>query len=131
MTISERRGTSAPRPAWMNAATMTHPSDPVQSPRRVVFVRQRFSAFGGGELILDRTMSALKERGIEVTLLGRSWSGGRHVDFSACDPSRFPRFLRERTFATAACGRLARETDALVQSHERIPCCDIFRAGDG
>jgi len=94
-------------------------------------VRQRFSSFGGGELILDRTMAALKERGVDVALLGRSWSGGRDVEFIPCDPSRFPRFKRERKFADAACARLAQEAGALVQSHERIPCCDIFRAGDG
>lgn len=76
-------------------------------------------------------MTALKERGVEVALLGRSWAGGRDVEFIPCEPSRFPRFLRERKFAAAACARLARVTDALVQSHERIPCCDIFRAGDG
>ncbi len=76
-------------------------------------------------------MAALKERGVDVALLGRSWSGGRDVEFIECNPSRFPRFRRERKFATVACERLARESDALVQSHERIPCCDIFRAGDG
>jgi UDP-glucose:(heptosyl)LPS alpha-1,3-glucosyltransferase len=113
----------------MNAATMPHPSGPVKS--RLLFVRQRFSSFGGGELILDRTMTALKERGVKIALLGRSWSGGRDVEFIECNPLRFPRFLRERKFANAACGRIAREDGALVQSHERLPCCDIFRAGDG
>jgi UDP-glucose:(heptosyl)LPS alpha-1,3-glucosyltransferase len=117
----------------MNAATMPHPSGPVKrmNRKRLLFVRQRFSSVGGGELILDRTMAALKERSFDVALLGRSWSGGRGVEFIACNPSRVPRFLRERKFATAACDRLARENDALVQSHERMPCCDIFRAGDG
>jgi UDP-glucose:(heptosyl)LPS alpha-1,3-glucosyltransferase len=117
----------------MNGANMPHPSHPVQ-PRgveRIVFVRQRFSQFGGGELILDRTIAAMKGRGVRVALLGRSWTGGQDVEFIPCDPSRFPRFLRERKFAQAACRRLATEKDALVQSHERIPCCDIFRAGDG
>jgi UDP-glucose:(heptosyl)LPS alpha-1,3-glucosyltransferase len=113
----------------MNAATMPHTSGPVKS--RLLFVRQRFSSFGGGELILDRTMAALKERGVEVGLLGRSWAGGREVEFIECNPSRFPRLLRERKFSTAACTRLARESNVLVQSNERIPCCDIFRAGDG
>ncbi len=94
-------------------------------------MRQRFSSFGGAELILDRTMAALQERGVDVALLGRSWSGGRDVEFIECNPSRFPRFLRERKFADAACGRLVQENDALVQSHERMPCCDLFRAGDG
>lgn len=111
---------------------MPQPSDPVKpgAAERIVFVRQRFSRFGGGELILDRTLAALKARGLNVALLGRSWEGGADVEFIRCDPSRFPRFLRERKFADAACKRLAQES-AIVQSHERMPCCDIFRAGDG
>jgi UDP-glucose:(heptosyl)LPS alpha-1,3-glucosyltransferase len=117
----------------MNAANMPQPHDPVQShgTRQIIFVRQRFSQFGGGELILDRTLAALELRGMKVALLGRSWEGGQDVEFIRCDPSRFPRFLRERKFAAAACKRLAQVSDALVQSHERMPCCDIFRAGDG
>lgn len=116
----------------MNAATMPHPSSPVKPrAKRILFVRQRFTSFGGGELILDRTMAALKERGVDIALLGRSWSGGRDVRFIQCDPARFPRFRREQNFARAACGRIATEIDALVQSHERLPCCDLFRAGDG
>ena len=38
--------------------------------------------------------------------------------------------MRERRFANAACELLKTKT-GLIQSHERIPCCDIFRAGDG
>jgi len=112
---------------------MPHRLDPVQSraPRRVIFVRQRFSQFGGGELILDRTISAMIARGVEVALLGRAWTERADIEFIHCDPPRFPRFRRERQFARAACARLAWEKDALVQSHERMPCCDIFRAGDG
>src|ERR1700674_2102548 len=117
----------------MNATTMPHPTDPVQpkGPSRVIFVRQRFSPFGGGELILDRTMSALARRGVQIALVARAWSGRDDVEFIPCDPPRFPRLLRERRFAEAACARLAGERDAIVQAHERIPCCDVFRAGDG
>ena len=112
---------------------MPHPFVSVQSraPRRVIFVRQRFSQFGGGELILDRTISAMIAQGVEVALLARSWTGRQDIEFIRCDPRRVPRFRRERQFALAACRRLAQETGSLVQSHERMPCCDIFRAGDG
>jgi UDP-glucose:(heptosyl)LPS alpha-1,3-glucosyltransferase len=117
----------------MNAANMPHRSDPVKRvlPPRLVLVRQQFTPYGGGELILDRMLSALAARGVPLALLGRSWKERAGVEFIRCDPPRFPRFLRERRFARVACRRLAGETGALVQSHERIPCCDIFRAGDG
>jgi UDP-glucose:(heptosyl)LPS alpha-1,3-glucosyltransferase len=117
----------------MNAANMPHPRDSVQfgDKRRIVFVRQHFSQFGGGELILDRTISAMTARGLKVALLARSWAAREDIEFIRCDPPRFPRFRRERLFARAACDRLAAVKYALVQSHERLPCCDIFRAGDG
>jgi UDP-glucose:(heptosyl)LPS alpha-1,3-glucosyltransferase len=38
---------------------------------------------------------------------------------------------RDRSFAKAACRELAKPDYGLVQSHERIPCCDLYRAGDG
>jgi UDP-glucose:(heptosyl)LPS alpha-1,3-glucosyltransferase len=118
----------------MNAANMPHQSDGVQSralPQRIVFIRQRFTQFGGGELVLDRIVTAMVARGVRVTLLARGWTARSDVDFVCCDPPRFPRFSRERRFARAACGIVSTWTDAIVQSHERLPCCDIFRAGDG
>jgi UDP-glucose:(heptosyl)LPS alpha-1,3-glucosyltransferase len=117
----------------MNAATMPHPFDDVQSRslRRIVFIRQHFTPFGGGELILDRILSALAAINVRASLIGRSWTVRKDIDLIRCDPARFPRFSRERRFARAACEIVGRHTDALVQSHERVPCCDIFRAGDG
>jgi len=38
---------------------------------------------------------------------------------------------RDASFARAVCKALARDGAALVQSHERLACCDLFRAGDG
>jgi UDP-glucose:(heptosyl)LPS alpha-1,3-glucosyltransferase len=118
----------------INAANMPHQPDGVQSrtvPRSIVFIRQRFTQFGGGELVLDRIVTAMVARGVRVTLLARAWPGRSDVDFVRCDPPRFPRFSRERRFARAACGIASARADAIVQSHERLPCCDIFRAGDG
>lgn len=113
---------------------MPQPSHPVQQAaplRRLIFVRQHFTPYGGGELILDRTISALSARGVRTAILGRAWGSRQDVEFIRCDPPNRSRILRDRSFARAACARIAQEQDAVVQSHERIPCCDIFRAGDG
>ncbi len=111
---------------------MPHPAPPVHPEvDRIIFVRQQFSQFGGAELILDRMLTALATRQKRVALLGRSWPGGRDVEFIHCDPPKGTRAFRETLFARAACRLIAREKGALVQAHERIPCCDIFRAGDG
>jgi UDP-glucose:(heptosyl)LPS alpha-1,3-glucosyltransferase len=47
------------------------------------------------------------------------------------DPFHVGRLWRDWSFARAVCARLARESFDLVQSHERIACCDVYRAGDG
>jgi len=109
-----------------------NPSVQPEDAPKIIFVRQQFSAFGGAELILDRTLEALGARGHKVALLGRSWREDRsNVGFIRCDPPKVTRSLREMMFARAACRVLKRYPHSLVQAHERIPCCDIFRAGDG
>lgn len=111
---------------------MPHTSHPVQPETdHIIFIRQQFTQFGGAELILDRMLTALAARHKRVALLGRSWLGGRNVEFIRCDPPKGTRAFRETLFARAACRLIAREKGALVQAHERVPCCDIFRAGDG
>ncbi len=118
----------------MNAAIMPQPSDSVRSkglPARIIFVRQQFTPFGGGELILDRMITAMTARGVRVALLARSWTGREDIEFIRCDPPRFPRMWRETRFARGACERLGPESGSIIQAHERIPCCDVFRAGDG
>lgn len=113
---------------------MPHPNPSVQPEHapKIIFVRQQFSAFGGAELILDRTLEALSARGHNVALLARSWRGDRsNIQFIRSDPLKIARPLREAMFARAACRTLRRYPHSLVQAHERIPCCDIFRAGDG
>ncbi len=47
-----------------------------------------------------------------------------------CNPRKWGRISRERGFANAA-RALAARVLRLVQSHERIPGCDLYRAGDG
>ena len=47
------------------------------------------------------------------------------------DPFYIGRLWRDWGFARAVRVRLARERFDLVQSHERLSCCDVYRAGDG
>ena len=41
------------------------------------------------------------------------------------------RVWRDWSFARAVCATLESHSFDLVQSHERIACCDVYRAGDG
>lgn len=100
---------------------------------RLALVRQRYTPYGGAERFIERALQALRGRGIEIVIVTRRWSpaGEAHVTPIIVDPPYLGRQWRQAGFDRAACARLAREPDLLVQSHERIACCDIYRAGDG
>lgn len=69
---------------------------------------------------------------LSLTLLTRKWQRGdqRHRVIE-CNPIYFGRLLRDYSFSCSVQSVLQREHFDLVQSHERIAGCDIFRAGDG
>ena len=97
---------------------------------QLALVRQRYNAYGGAERFIERAIDALSAQGVSVTLLAREWVGDpRKV--VRCDPFHVGRLWRDWSFARAVCGELARRSYDLVQSHERIACCDLYRAGDG
>jgi len=97
---------------------------------RIAVVRQRYSAQGGAERFIERALAALARQGLAVTVLAREWTGdpGKVI---RCDPFYSGRVWRDWSFARAVCREVARQSFDLVQSHERIACCDIYRAGDG
>jgi UDP-glucose:(heptosyl)LPS alpha-1,3-glucosyltransferase len=98
---------------------------------RVAIVRQRYNPYGGAERFIERTLPALERAGAEVTLIARSAEGWGARRFIAVDPFHVGNAWRDASFARAA--RAAWEAGGfdLVQSHERIPGCDVYRAGDG
>jgi UDP-glucose:(heptosyl)LPS alpha-1,3-glucosyltransferase len=104
---------------------------------KVAIVRQRYNPFGGAERFVERALGALVAEGAEVTLITRNWDGAPHAGFRqvTCDPHYFRWFggrtARDRSFAAAAAAEMAHGGYDITQSHERIPGCMIFRAGDG
>ena len=98
---------------------------------RLAIVRQRYTPYGGAERFIERTLPALERAGAEVTLIARSvegWNSGRVVTL---DPFYVGTAWRDRSFAEAARAAWRLGAFDLVQSHERIAGCDIYRAGDG
>ena len=100
---------------------------------RLGIVRQRYTPFGGAERFVERAIDALVERGVHVQIYTRKWpqGGDRRVEPVLCDPFYAGSLWRDASFAAAVRAALARDRPDLVQSHERIEGCDIFRAGDG
>ena len=100
---------------------------------RLAVIRQRYTPFGGAERFLDSALQALIDRGVTVTLYTRRWPGdasGR-IDVKIVDPFHAGGWWRDAGFARAVCDALRDAEADLVQSHERLACCDVFRAGDG
>ena len=98
-------------------------------PLRLALIRQRYTPFGGAERFVSRAMDALQAQGASITLLTRKWEGSG--DALICNPFYLGSLWRDWSFARCVCHTLTQHSFDLVQSHERISCCDIYRAGDG
>ncbi len=104
---------------------------------KIAIVRQRYNPYGGAERFVERALGALAEEGAEISLITRDWAGAPQEGFRqiSCNPS-YSRWLggraaRDRSFAQCVQQQIAAGVFDLVQSHERVPGCSIFRAGDG
>ena len=105
---------------------------PAASPIRVAFVRQRYTAFGGAERFLASAIRTLERRGgVRTTLIARRWEGAAGLSLLSCDPFYLGRLWRDWGFSLCVRRRLAGRPFDLVQCHERVQGCDLYRAGDG
>ena len=101
-------------------------------PLRIALVRGRYNAFGGAERFVNNALAALGREGVAMSVITRAWQGAdAAVEVIECRPFYLGRVWRDAAFARRVCSEVARRPFDLVQSHERIPCCDVFRAGDG
>jgi UDP-glucose:(heptosyl)LPS alpha-1,3-glucosyltransferase len=89
-------------------------------------VRRGYSATGGAEAYLLRLASGLHACGYTITLYAtrdwpaERWSFGDLVRLEAAQPLEFARAFQR-----------ARKPGQIVLSLDRVPGCDVFRAGDG
>jgi len=102
-------------------------------PFRLALVRQKYRPDGGAERFISRALLALEKQNLELNVITREWQGENNPDWHIhlCNPLKLGRISRERGFAKAARTVWLSEKFDLVQSHERIAGCDIYRAGDG
>ena len=104
---------------------------------KIAIIRQRYNPFGGAERFVERALGALAGEGAEVTLITRNWDGAPRAGLRqiTSDPTYSRLFggraARDRSFAAAAQVEMVKGDIDITQSHERIPGCMIFRAGDG
>ncbi len=100
-------------------------------PLTLALVRQRYTMDGGAERFVARTLSTLQNRGVSIVLVTRQWQAVQSMQLLLCNPFYLGSLWRDWGFARRACKLLAHHPVDLVQSHERLACCDIYRAGDG
>lgn len=98
---------------------------------RIVLIRQRYTRFGGAERFVASALDALAARGARLSVITRRWEHQPGVELIAVNPFHIGRLWRDWAFARAACRVVEQRGFDLVQSHERLACCDIYRAGDG
>ena len=96
---------------------------------KLAIVRQKYTAFGGAERFVERALVALRAKGVDVSIIAREWQGD--VQGERVNPFYLGRTWRDAGFARGVQRLIAQKRFDLVQSHERIPGCDIYRAGDG
>ncbi|PAS95988.1 MAG: hypothetical protein BSR46_16125 [Candidatus Dactylopiibacterium carminicum] len=103
------------------------------APLHLAIVRQAYNPFGGAERFIERALNSLGPDAVRVTLLTRKWNSEPRPGM-AVRLLRTPglgRLLRDISFTRSVRTLIRSQVFDLVQSHERIPGCDIFRAGDG
>lgn len=100
-------------------------------PLKLAIVRERHDPQGAAERFIAGMLPGLEQAGAEVTLVSRSAEGWGARRVLEVDPFYLGRAWREASFARAARKAWRRSGFDLVQSHERIAGCDVYRAGEG
>ncbi|QBJ78301.1 glycosyltransferase family 4 protein [Aquitalea sp. USM4] len=99
---------------------------------RLAIVRQKYNPAGGAERIVSAILGQLKQQDeLQPVLINRNWEQLDGVAVCRVNPFYLGSIWRDWGFARAARRAWLQVGADLVQSHERIPGCHIFRAGDG
>ncbi len=113
----------------------SHHGDAVTATARrphIAIVRARYNPYGGAEKFVANALAALRsQQELDLTIVTRSWQEQPGVHALIVDPYYLGNVWRDWGFARGVCREVAAGRFDLVQSHERLACCDVFRAGDG
>lgn len=95
--------------------------------KKISLARFKYTPYGGAENYLARVIRAMKEKGIPFFVFSTNWVDENAKKITA--PKLLPSFLRILVFAYFVCKQ--KNKDEILFSLERLPCADVYRAGDG
>lgn len=100
---------------------------------RLAIIRQRYDPEGAAERFLEGALEALLERNVAITLYTRDWPATKLqlIEPVVVDPFYAGPLWRDAGFARAVGRHVAHTKANLVQAHERVLTCDVYRPGDG
>ena len=100
---------------------------------RLAIIRQRYDPEGAAERFLEGALEALLERNVAITLYTRQWPATKLqlIEPAEVDPFYVGRLWRDAGFAHAVAKHVATTRANLVQAHERVLTCDVYRPDDG
>jgi UDP-glucose:(heptosyl)LPS alpha-1,3-glucosyltransferase len=100
---------------------------------KLALIRAKYDPFGGAERFLNSAADALVAQGARPTIITRAWppSASAAIQHQIVNPGYITSAGRDRGFANAVCDLLQNERFDLVQSYERLACCEVFHAVDG
>ena len=99
--------------------------------QQIAIVRQKYNPAGGAERFVSHALSSLLQNNVQVCLITRQWQELAGLSTVLANPFYLGNVWRDYGFACAVQRIRQKHAFALLQSHERIVGCDIFRAGDG
>lgn len=101
---------------------------------KIAIIRQeQTGSDGGAQAIIDLIIQALdQQEDVELSLLCRKWESKQDIGEKVIiDPPYQGRKNKQSSFNQAVTAYLQTHSFDLIQSHERLEVCHIFRAGDG
>ena len=100
---------------------------------KIAVIRQKYVNYGGAEQFVSEYTTHLANAGHNIHIFANQWTPSNHPNIRV-HPVRVIKlnsFFRTLSFASFALRAVRAESFDIVQSHERIWCQDVYRAGDG
>jgi UDP-glucose:(heptosyl)LPS alpha-1,3-glucosyltransferase len=100
---------------------------------RLAIIRQRYKPQGPAERFVEAALEALLERNVAITLYTREWPQTKLqlIEPHICDPYYLGALWRDWGFARAVSRDVVIARANLVQSHDCVLTCDVYRPADG